>query len=482
MNKWFANAYRRNLVDMHIEDWNDEFLSLLNPEEYVENLKTAKIQATMVYLQSHVGHCYFPTRVGHTHRAMTGENNKIKQIIDLCHKNGIFVTGYYSLIYNTDAEDGHPEWRIIDRPDENGNPVSDHDRGSRYGLCCPNNEEYRRFVKTQISEMADYFSLDGIFYDMTFWPNEEFCKCDSCKAKYKAETGKDTFPPLDWKNREWLQFNHIREKQIGEFAKFVTDTTKEIMGDIVINHNYANSIAGSAVNASTEIVADSCTYVGGDLYGDNYNHSFTAKYYYGLTKNQPFEYMTCRCDSTLYVHTITKTEAFLKSQIMVTAAHHGATLIIDAIDPVGTLDRRVYERLRKAFDMQIPYEKYFYGEMQGDVAIYFASTGKYNSNGEDYNSIKNSVNLSKTLIEANVPFTVENNNTTEKLGKYKFVFAPAVAGISERNRADLVNYVKSGGILYFSGIEEPRLTEEFFNAAPDGYCQNPIVYLAPTEE
>jgi len=69
MPNWFSHCYRRNLVDMHIEDWSDEFLSKFSPEIYVDNLKKAHIQAPMIYLQSHVGHCYFPTKVGHMHRA-----------------------------------------------------------------------------------------------------------------------------------------------------------------------------------------------------------------------------------------------------------------------------------------------------------------------------------------------------------------------------------------------------------------------------
>ena len=67
--KWFAKAYRRNLVDMHIEDWSEEFLSAFEPADYAANLKKAHIQAPMLYLQSHVGHCYWPSKSRHTHAA-----------------------------------------------------------------------------------------------------------------------------------------------------------------------------------------------------------------------------------------------------------------------------------------------------------------------------------------------------------------------------------------------------------------------------
>ena len=67
---WYEKSYRRHLADMHIDDWDDSFLSCFSPEKYVDNLKIANIQNAMLYFQSHVG---------------------------LCHQNGIAVTGYYSL-------------------------------------------------------------------------------------------------------------------------------------------------------------------------------------------------------------------------------------------------------------------------------------------------------------------------------------------------------------------------------------------------
>ena len=110
---WYEKSYRRHLADMHIDDWSEEFLSEFSPEKYVENLKTAKITNAMIYLQSHVGLCYFPTKVGVMHKAFTCREDMIKRLVDLCHKNGIAVSGYYSLIYNTREHDRHTDWRML---------------------------------------------------------------------------------------------------------------------------------------------------------------------------------------------------------------------------------------------------------------------------------------------------------------------------------------------------------------------------------
>ena len=68
---------------MHVNDDNDVYLSKLNVNEYFNNLKKARIQSPMIYLQSHTGLCNYPTKVSKTHKKMVGENNKIKQFIKI---------------------------------------------------------------------------------------------------------------------------------------------------------------------------------------------------------------------------------------------------------------------------------------------------------------------------------------------------------------------------------------------------------------
>ena len=65
--KWYSDKYRRHLLDMHISDSSDEYLSQFSPESYYNMLKKAKVQVAMIYLQSHVGICNWPTKTGKPH-------------------------------------------------------------------------------------------------------------------------------------------------------------------------------------------------------------------------------------------------------------------------------------------------------------------------------------------------------------------------------------------------------------------------------
>lgn len=484
---WYKNNYRRHLCDMHIDDWDDAFLSEFSPDEYVENLKKAKIQNAMLYFQSHVGLCNYPTKSGKMHNAFRGREDTMRKVADMCHNENIAVTGYYSLIYNNWAHDNHPEWRMID---ETGRSV--YEQGKvlkaefanndifRYGLCCPNNQDYREFVRKQIKEMAEYFTVDGMFYDMLFWPH--MCYCDSCKKRWTEEVGGDIPTVENWKDEAWLLHIEKRRQWMGEFAQMVTDYTKELIEGVSVEHNFACAVLSDGKLAIAEPVNNACDYVGGDLYGGIYRQSFTCKFYRNITKNNPFEYMFSRVEGNLSKHTLTKSKDVMLSQVYLTAAHHGATLVIDAIDPIGTMDRRVYEKVGEIFDEVISYEKYYKGEMLEDVGIYYSLKSKFNAHGEEYTNHLSAVNTLDTMIFNNVPAGVTGGWHKADINKYKLLIASNLTQEDSYDFERLVNYVKNGGKLYISGGDCTGLLEKFFGAQTIGRTVEKVTYIAPQKE
>ena len=489
MDKWYKGIYRRNLVDMHIADWSEAFLSAFDADAYHKNLKTAKIQSPMIYLQSHTGLCHYPTKSGKTHAYFAKNPTALNRLIDKCKQDGMKVVGYYSLIFNNWAADTHPEWEMV-----NIDGTTWRDHGQRYGLCCPNNQEYRAFVVTQMQEMAELFpNLDGIFYDMPYW--EVVCHCPSCQARWEKEVGGKLPSKLDWKDEKWRTFVKKRQEWMAEFAMFVNRQSTKILPFATCELNFAAGIACDWLAGSTEGINEACEFTGGDLYGDLYNHSFTCKYYYGITKNQPFEYMTCRCNKKLREHTISKPETDLEAEVMLTAAHHGASLIIDAIDPDGGLDARTYERLGKVFEKQIPYEKYMdKGTMYAETAVYFDSTTQFSADGKAYNK-ECAIRAGRTLIEGHIPVKVIANGSMGDLSQYQMIVAPALEDFNNPEILKFIDYVKQGGTLYLSGKSDSRLMKEFFGGKITGetYGNSPFTrvwkgydevqaYVAPTEE
>ena len=483
---WYGNLYRRYLCDMHINDWDDSFLSQFSPEEYVKNLKLARINYAMLYFQSHVGLCYYPTKVGSMHRALAGREHIMRDTVDLCHQNGIKVIGYYSINYNTVEHDNHPDWRMRmangksrregGASDINGQVTPNSFLQARYGLCCPNNRGYRQFVYDQIAEMVEYFDCDALFFDMHFWPHT--CYCASCKARWAKEQGGKMPVQPELGSKEHLRLMEAKYAWMGEWAQAIRERVRQLRPNMPVEFNYASGIAGDSDNGCGDEVAQASDYAGGDLYGGMLEHSFTCKFYLNATRNQPFEYMFSRCKPGLKMHTLTKTLDEMKTAVALTAAHHGATLVIDAIDPVGTMDERVYRRIGDMFDFEIPYEPYFKGRLIQDMAIYYGIRSKFVTQEEPYSSKTCAVGAADALIRAHIPFGVT--------GSYhdlsgKLLIAPALSEMEAADHDRLVDYVEKGGVLYLSGGKDRTLVERLTGGRIRDYTHVRQVYLAPKE-
>lgn len=481
---WYSDLFRRHLCDMHIEDWSDEFLSEFSPENYVSDLQAADVNYAMIYFQSHVGLCYWPTESGVMHKAFKSDPEKMKRLVDLCHLNGIKVMGYYSINYNTREHDRHPEWRQLaangrsarENRCENAKLDFASAAGGRYGLCCPNSDGYRQFVLKQVDEMLDFFKPDGMFFDMPFWTST--CYCNSCKKRYAAEIGGDIPQNAAPDSRENTLLMTAKHRWMGEFVMMITDHIKSGYPEMPVEFNYAMAIAGNSDNGCGEYVAKASDFTGGDLYGDLFNQSITCKFMRAESKNQPFEYMFSRCKPNLRSHTLTKTTDQMKTALAVTMAHHGATLVIDAIDPVGTLDERVYRRFGEVFRFQKPYEKYFTGDPVCDVGVYYGLRSKNDRHGEKMNAKTAAIGAIRSLIKNNILCDVVGMQSPDK---FKCIVAPMLTDAEPDSHA-LIDYVRAGNTVYLSGVEDIELFKTLTKGKYLGRTEENKVYIAPTKE
>ena len=488
MKKWYQDKFRRTLLDMHIEDWNPEFMRQFDPEVYFRALQKAEITAPMIYVQSHVGLCYWPTKSGVMHKGFEGCEDKMKRLFDLCNQAGMDTILYYSIIFNNREYDRHPEWRM-----RNADGSGSRDCGGRYGELCPNNLEYREFVKEQIREFSDYFDYKGVFFDMTFWTTG--CQCDSCKARWEREVGGPMPQMVDWKDERWLTFERKRYEWLGEFAQLITDEAKKCKPGITVEHQYSGSF-GSWMKGNNENVSKASDYIGTDLYGGILEQSLACKTWYGLTQNQPFQYMTSRCYPCLQEHTTTKTFDQLKQCVMMTYLHHGASFLIDAIDPVGTVNEKVYETIGKIFGETKKYESYFtHGKMVYDVGIFMDMDGKMDveANGYGIFDKKNENKLTamphmesvtgtaNVLRKKHIPYGIVNSWKLEEMKEHPVLVLSDVQMMSKEKLDAVREYVKSGGSLYLSGHSAWELVEEAFGVKVEGFTEESITYMAPAE-
>lgn len=480
---WYQTSYRRHLCDMHIEDWSDEFLRDFSPEAYLECLETAQVDCAMLYLQSHVGLCYYPTRSGVMHRALRGDPDKILRLNRLCREAGIRTVAYYSLIFNTREHDRHPDWRmqLLD-----GRSQRECDSGSlhfaegslaRYGLVCPNNPDYRAFVELQIDEILAAGDFDGMFFDMLYW--QHLCYCPHCRARWRAEVGGDIPENPAPGSHEWMALRTRYSAWMGEFAQWVSDLVHARRPALSVEHNFASAACGNALLCCDAGVSAASDYTGGDLYGGRGCKSFVNKFFHSIGRHEPHEFMVSRCTPNLGQHTVTKSEDALFSEVMLASAHHGATLMIDAIDPRGTLDRRVYERFGAVYRRSAPYEPHLHGEFLADVGVYYSLRSKFGAG--QCNSHTAAIGGVEALSRAHILCDV-CGEWSRDLNRYPVLVLPMLTQADAAEAGRLRRYVEEGGRLYLSGGLCPELIESLLGAHVSGFTAHTRTYMAPTAE
>ncbi len=490
MKKWYEGKYRRTLIDMHVEDWNEKFLSKLSPERYMELIKKADVQSVMVYAQSHVGLCYFPENIAAIHKSPAAQTY-FGKMAALCEKEGIDIIGYYSLVYDNWAYEHNPEWRII-----NEYGVANREKqesvmfgGARYGTCCLNNRDYVAYAKAQINALLHGYKMQGIFLDMTFWPG--VCGCKACKEKFASQTGKEIPTVINWQDETWLLFQKKREEWLVSFAHEITDYIRSIKPDITIEHNCATA-CNTWKYSATEGIIDACDYAGGDLYGGFLQQAFICKYFRNTTVNMPYEYMTSRCDPNLKFHTCTKSDEELMLHNCLAYANAGAFMFIDAINLDGTYNEVLYERMGNIFAKTKAYEQYLGGTLKADVAVFFNQRSKINTdlNGKsvmgsswvDQQHLKASLKACEILRQENIAYDVISAKNLTDLKKYNALVLSDMKIIDDTDAQHIIRYVTAGGTVYMSGVPYSEKMKQFLGISWIKDTEESFTYICPKGE
>lgn len=488
-NKWYEESYHRNVIDMHITDHDDSFLSEFDSKKYVEMLTLSKAESAVLYAHSHVGLCYYPTRYGEMHRGLNGRNI-LEEIIKLCHEKNIKVVVYYSLIYDSWAYLNNPDWRIIDA---GGKEFAEK---SRFGVCCPNSG-YRDFVVKRVEEICSNYDFEGLRFDMTFWPG--VCYCRHCRERFAKEVGEQLPVVVNWNDPVWVAFQRARERWLVDFAALATSIVRKIKPGISVEHQSSTYIAPWQFGVTTDLSKQS-DFMQGDFYGGYVQGSFACKLFYNLSENLPFGFETCS-NVNLYDHTTLKSQELLESKVCMSLANGGAFVFIDAIDPVGTLNEKVYATMGGIFKRTQAFEGFLGGKMCQDVAVYLSTESKFDfeDNGKNVLDASDKIphvdaalGAATALINHHIPFGVVTKKSIQCLSQYQAVILPNILMMDDEEVEAVKEYVKSGGCIYASrftslvtkdGIrKEDFMLGDVLGISCIGETKENFTFIAPTDE
>lgn len=484
--KWFDHSYRRNLVDMHINDADPVYLSQYDPVKYVDNLVAARVDTAILYAGNCLGICFWPTSAGHIHQSLNGRDI-LKEVIAECRKRGLHVVVYYN-IWSRWAYDHFPEWRYRDA---NGRGMYVESEGKRYGMCC-SNSGYADYVYRQVDDLAGNYDMDGLWVDMIGWFGG-VCFCDSCKRLYAQESGRPFPERIDWRDEHWRDFQQHREAWHAEFARKIREKVLARKPGISVAFQSASWSLGWGIGLSTELYRQS-DYLAGDFYGDPVEQSFVCKYLESLSPNRPVEFMVSRCP-TLEEHTITRPKELLEAQVYSAIAANASFVFIDAIDPLGTMNPEVYRLMGEIFGSTMAYEPYLGPQLKrrAEVGIYvdIHSLASMKDNGKPIaevpvsNLTRNLLQTAATLIRHKIPYDVVTRPQLGRLSDFQVLILPD-AFMLDRDEAEAIRrFVSQGGSLYASKNTAwihghgDSLLSDVFGVSRQGETAENETYLSP---
>lgn len=451
----YLTRYRRLLLDMHIPDWDERFLADYDPRAMAALYEEAHANAVMMYCQSHVGLCYWPTDTAKMHPGIHGRDI-VGEMLDELHRRDIAACAYYSLIFNNWAFHEHPEWRMVFDNAHLHNVFA----SSRYGLCCPNNPDYREFAMAQTRELLDRYDFDALFFDMTFWPG--VCLCTHCRSRYATETGNRAVPErVDWTNPDWCRFQRAREEWIDDFAHLMTQCAKQCRPRLPVYHNFALATCGWTF-VTPFSSARHHDFLGADFYGDAAEQLVVTKLMNHLTENRPMEFMTSQC-TDLKDHVQLKSSTQLELQAFAATLHSAAILFIDAIDPSGSVNEEIYRRTGEIYRKISRYEPWLGGSPVEDIAVYFSNESKleFSENGDplrarrgvekEFSHRQAVQGICLALQQAHLPFGVITRKNLPDLERYSVLVLPNIMRMDDDEVDAVRRFVANGGRLYASG-------------------------------
>ncbi len=350
----YYDTYRRTLLDMHIPDWDPQFLSEYEPEKVADLYVSANISGALFYCKSHMGLNYWPAPVGAVHPAAK-DRDFVGEMLAALRARGIAPAAYHSVIFDNWAVEKHPEWGI--EPASILKGYDYHLFSSRYGTACANNPEYRTYEQTQITALLERYDFDALWIDMVFWTG--LCMCSNCRERFRSEEGEDIPLTVDWTSPAWVRYQTARERWLEEMTVELTETAHKARPGIAVTHNLAPGTHGWFM-AQKLYWGNHDTFVAGDLYGGRDEQLVISKAMLHLGQRQPAEFMTSRCVN-IRNHTALKSEHTMLVEALGTTAHSSAFLFIDAIDPRGTVNAGVYERIGRVFKETARYEPFLGG-------------------------------------------------------------------------------------------------------------------------
>ncbi len=374
-----------------------------------------------------------------------GDRDVLREVVDAAALHELPVIAYCVVQGNGYPLRHHPEYKMVD---VHGKPI---DR-----VCL--NSGYLEHVKALTTEMLAY-GIEGFHIDMLdlgFGPPHG-CWCKACQRLFEEEYGESMPSEIAW-DEDWDRMLEFRYNTSARFERELRDHVRSLDPDVSVDFNYhgyppfswevgqrpvQHALIGDFVTAETGVWGFSALGVG-----------LTARFL-AATSPQDVYQVAMQRGVRMYHDMTTRPLNDIRWELLTLLSHGAKVTIVDKTPYDGSLDPVAYERIGQAFAEALVKRDHFGHDVVQHVGIYYSSRTR-DWYGKDTPSRyqQSFTGLHKALFYEHIPYGVllDENLNLDAMRRFKIIWLPNAAILSEREGELLRKYVHSGGTLVASGL------------------------------
>lgn len=417
---WLREQMRYIHLDFHTPR-GVKVATKYDEKKFVDVLKKTGADSIAIFVKDHYGHAYYPSKLGNMHPDL--KLDLFGSMLFASKKAGFRVFAYISVGWDNWVADKFPHWMQVDKE---GTPLL----AGFWRFICLNSPYIEEYLFPQIGEVLENYDADGLWLDIVFF-TEGACFCEYC-IKGMKEQGVNPY-----NEKEHLLFN---DSCIKKFLERTYALAKKIKPSVVVSYNNLVKIGARDFLPYLDYWWIEALPHGWGLY---YLPLYAR---YLRTLGKPLAGLTARFQKSWGDFGSLKPREHLLWEAGEMLVNGTAVGIGDQMNPDGTLEEAVYNRIGEVFAFVKEREKWCVGaESVPYVAILTSKQEGTFGMGKPSTSLLGVVEI---LMELHIHFDIVDEESV--LSPYSLVILPDVSHISTQTMEKIKAYLRDGGSVFLS--------------------------------